>query len=173
MGGASGITVFPTLLCLPLQEKSAWLGPCPEVTKSPWISKKVHIPHLHLSKAVRSVQLPPISTPYGTKGSYSFLQHSRNSEERALNCCTCYMGCWGGRMSADEQKLGLVWGDPCQLRRVFLIDRSLLLLGLEAHIYLFHIGLNLLILFHLCPVQVYRLYEFCKWQNSWPHTAPF
>lgn len=91
------------------------------------------------------------------QGNYNISRGSINGEERSMNCCACYEGCQGGRMSAGGENAGLAVGQPQTTQRVSLIDGALLLLGLEAHTHLFHTGLNLAVLFHLCPVQVTRI----------------
>lgn len=74
-----------------------------------------------------------------------------------MNCCSCYKGCGGGRLSAGEGDAGLAMGQPHLTPEGLCHQWALLLLGLEAHTHLFHTVLNLPILFHLCPVQVTRI----------------
>lgn len=57
-------------------------------------------------------------------------------------------------MSADREKAGLFAGLPQPIHEGLLLVRHCCFLGWRLTPPPFHIGLNLLILFHLCLVQV-------------------
>lgn len=93
-------------LCLPLKWPNSHGSP----KRLRFLISKSNATRLALFWPALVLLLPPI--PIGHQSNYGFSRGSINGEEGVLNCCTCYVGCQGGRVSAAWEKSGLTAGWP-------------------------------------------------------------